>query len=70
MKERAERLFATKGHKLSEMEIEVLSKKKDIEVKEQARMHETARLEAHIQKYGINFVVISYQSCNVLLKKY
>uniref|UniRef100_A0A0N5ABL2 Matrin-type domain-containing protein n=1 Tax=Syphacia muris TaxID=451379 RepID=A0A0N5ABL2_9BILA len=50
LKERAERLFATKGHKLSEMEIEVLSKKKDIEVKEQARMHETARLEAHIQK--------------------
>ncbi|VDD86584.1 unnamed protein product [Enterobius vermicularis] len=50
LKERAERLFATKGHKLSEMEIEALAKKKDVELKERARMCETARIEAYIQR--------------------
>lgn len=44
-------MFATKGHKLSEMEIEALAKKKDVELKERARMCETARIEAYIQRF-------------------
>ncbi|VDN59138.1 unnamed protein product [Dracunculus medinensis] len=50
LQERAERLFATKGHKLSDLEIGALAKKKDADLKEQKKLRETARLEAHIQK--------------------
>ncbi|VDN08022.1 unnamed protein product [Thelazia callipaeda] len=49
LKERAERLFATKGHKLSEMEKAALAKRHDLNQKEQFRLREIARLEAYIQ---------------------
>ncbi|EJD73821.1 hypothetical protein LOAG_18785 [Loa loa] len=50
LKERAERLFATKGHKLSEMEKTALAKRHDTDQKEQSKLHQTARLEAYIQR--------------------
>uniref|UniRef100_A0A914ZLK8 Matrin-type domain-containing protein n=1 Tax=Parascaris univalens TaxID=6257 RepID=A0A914ZLK8_PARUN len=50
LKERAERLFATKGHKLSDLELSVLAKKKDADVKERMKLREAARNEAHIQR--------------------
>ncbi|MCP9261269.1 Splicing factor 3A subunit 3 [Dirofilaria immitis] len=53
LKERAERLFATKGHKLSEMEKTALAKRHDMDQKEQFKLHQTARLEAYIQRQDI-----------------
>ncbi|VDN32650.1 unnamed protein product, partial [Gongylonema pulchrum] len=50
LKERAERLFATKGHKLSEMEKTALAKRKDVDQKEQLKLRQTARLETQIQR--------------------
>ncbi|VDN17802.1 unnamed protein product [Gongylonema pulchrum] len=48
--QRAERLFATKGHKLSEMEKTALAKRKDVDQKEQLKLRQTARLETQIQR--------------------
>ncbi|CAG9534251.1 unnamed protein product [Cercopithifilaria johnstoni] len=50
LKERAERLFATRGHKLSEMEKTALAKRQDMDQKEQFKLHQIARLEAYIQR--------------------
>ncbi|VIO94010.1 conserved hypothetical protein,hypothetical protein [Brugia malayi] len=50
LKERAERLFATKGHKLSEMEKTALAKRHDTDQKEQFKLYQTARLEAYVQR--------------------
>ncbi|OZC06653.1 splicing factor 3A subunit 3 family protein [Onchocerca flexuosa] len=50
LKERAERLFATKGHKLSEIEKTALAKRHDTDQKEQFKLRQTARLEAYIQR--------------------
>ncbi|VDK67823.1 unnamed protein product [Onchocerca ochengi] len=55
LKERAERLFATKGHKLSEIEKAALAKRHDTDQKEQFKLRQTARLEAHIQRQDIFF---------------
>ncbi|MFH4979153.1 hypothetical protein AB6A40_005862 [Gnathostoma spinigerum] len=56
LKERAERLFATKGRKLSDLELSVLAKKNDVNSKEAKKHYETAKLETEIVKLASTLV--------------
>lgn len=58
-------MFATKGHKLSELELSVLSKKKDADDKEKRRQKELAIAEAEIKAYVSRLVslLLEWRSC-------
>lgn len=47
--ERAERLYATKGHKLSDLEKTALARNNDDKDKESQRIKQLAQLEGYIQ---------------------